>query len=264
METDTQRTNQENLDFLAAPLEPSKREALELVCIALGLDREAFEQIEFEARMLRDFETHGKARLKTPREKIKTLQKVEEIANALHEAMQELDSFGSLEVGRHLPPALTVAVGKKRATSVAGLGSESSGGIVAGTTFPDLNGEICYPLHASGALIGRVGHISLEVKNVANAAREERFALGAAGLNGGRKATLPRYAWHIGQIWEGVKDALIPLGRGGKFETLCKAVFKAADIHANPEGAIREFLRWGDPEATQREFERSFRIKPTR
>lgn len=227
MDNDTQRTNQENLDFLAAPLEPSKREALELVCTELGLDREAFEQIEWEARELRDFETHGKARLKTPRQKIKTLQKVEELANALYEAMQEFDTADQLQLWIRLPIEKIFP----------------SKFISDGDRCIDLGG-IPFDSLKYGDRFGRVGHISLEVKDLAKAARDERLSLGAAGVKGGRKLTLGHYALHVAQIGLVAKDASMPVGRGGKFEALCVAVFKAADIHASPEGAIRELLAY--------------------
>jgi len=247
MDTFIPRTSQENLDYLAEPIQLKKREALELVCTELGLDREAFEQIEFEARLLRDFESHNKAKLKTPREKIKTLQKVEKLANALHEAMQEIDSFQSVEVLNRLPPTATIKIIRRLTLTVPVGDPELDGECVASGTFPDAEATFCYSLHPSGgALIGRVGHISLEVKNLANAAREERLSFGEQGKTGGRKATLPHYAYRVSEIWDCVKSSGLPLGRGGKFEKLCDAVFRAADIHSSPEGAIRAFLEYAD------------------
>ncbi|MDO8287552.1 MAG: hypothetical protein Q7T69_21340, partial [Rhodoferax sp.] len=38
-----------------------------------------------------------------------------------------------------------------------------------------------------------------------------------------------------------LSDGIVP-GRGGMFEKICKAVFSAAGVRSEPEGAIRKFL----------------------
>ena len=256
MASEIRRTNQENLDFLAEPLEPKKRQALELVCKELGLDREVFEHLEFEARLLRDFEAYGKAELKTPREKIKALQTVEELANALHAAMEKLDSFESVDVLNRLPPTSTIQVLTKQTLTVCVGDPKSRAECIMGGIFPDPDATFTYSLHPTGgALIGRVGHISLEVKNLATAAREERLAFGELGKTGGRKAVLYKYAYRVSEIFDCVKAAGFSPGRGGKFEQLCEAVFIAAGVPTEPEGAIRKFIELRNAAANSPDME---------
>ena len=44
-------------------------------------------------------------------------------------------------------------------------------------------------------------------------------------------------------VWESVADEGFTLGRNGKFEKLCDAVFLAAGVHANAAGAVRKFAQ---------------------
>lgn len=230
MATDIQRTNQDNLDALAEPLAPEKREALKLVCCKLALTRQAFEAIEFEARLLRDFEAYGKAKLKTPRDRIKSLEKVAEIANALHAAMQEFDTADHIGLWHRMP---------SEDLPCSRIRTITRGPIVASARDVDSDSQVMYTI--TGGAGGRVGHIGREVEKLAQAAHDERADLGDSGIKGGRKITIRFYTWHVGQIWEAVKNSSMTLGRGGDFERLCDAVFNAADVHSKAAGAVRKF-----------------------
>lgn len=232
MQAEHIRANLEDLNYLAEPIDTEKSARLKNVCDELGLDRDAFEQIEFEARLLRDFETHGKPQLKTPRQRTKDLQVIEKLANALSVAMLKLDTKDQIALWQHLPA--------EKMLSVVRIRTISSGNAVGAIHSPEPGRTVSYSFTGSTRK-GRVGHIGLEVENLANAARAELLEMGDAGSKGGRKATLRRYGMSIGAISDAAK---MPVGRGGPFEKLCAAVFEAAGVHAMPEGAIREMLEY--------------------
>jgi hypothetical protein len=230
MQAEHLRSNLEGLNYLEEPIDTEKSARLKDACDELGLDRDAFEQIEFEARLLRDFETHGKAHLKTPRQRTKDLQVVEKLANALSDAMLKLDTKDQIALWQRLPA--------EKMLSVVRIRTISRGAVVCAIRSPEPGCSVSYSFFGSTRK-GRVGHIGLEVENLANAARAEHLDIGDAGSKGGRKATLRRYGMSIGAISGAAK---MPVGRGGPFEKLCAAVFEAAGVHSTPEGAIREVL----------------------
>jgi hypothetical protein len=228
------RANLDNLNYLAAPIDTEKSERLKIVCEELGLDRDAFEQIEFEARLLRDFETNGKTHLKTPRQRINDLQNIEKLARALSDAMLKLDTQDQFELWKRLPTEEMLNITRIQPIATAP--------VVGSNHLPDPCCTLSYSSFNSTRK-GRIGHISLEVENLANAARDEHLEMGDAGSKGGRKSTLRRYAVSIGAISDAAK---MQVGRGGPFEKLCAAVFEAAGVHATPEGPIREMLRYAN------------------
>ena len=69
-----------------------------------------------------------------------------------------------------------------------------------------------------------------------------RAELGA-GASGGRGKITPIHAQTIARVWEITRDYGLTAGRGGSFERLCNAIFEAAEVPANAEGAIRYFTK---------------------
>lgn len=230
MDTDTLGTIQEHRDFVTAPLEPKKREALELVCVELGLDRKTFECIEFDARMLRDFEAHEKLALKSPRQKVKALEKVEKIAKALQDAIGEIGYVDRLQLWEKMPRESVPRVNDPGMV-ISSHGATAYFGFIK-------HHQASYSFHDGG----RVGHIGLEAGKLVEACNLARSHMGDSGKYGGRKSVQSHYARHVAAIWSSVKDSSIKVGRGGSFERLCDAVFKAADVPSNSEGAVRRFL----------------------
>ncbi len=91
--------------------------------------------------------------------------------------------------------------------------------------------------------------------NLAVAARNAANEVNGGELNtksGGRKNVLDHYAGFIVGIAIAVKDARIKAGRGGSFERICCVIFTCAGVHANPEGAIRNYLEKLAPEYQRR------------
>lgn len=205
-ESEQQEANQ--WDLIVSPIEATKSSALRAVCSDLGLSSEAFEAIEHEARDLRDFEAHEKPTLLTPRGRVKTLNQVADLSDALNAAIKGLWGYDSIDLSTRLP-------------------SEE---------LP--NGPPVYNLRGL-----RVGHIGSEAKRLAEAARDMVSEIGNAGVNGGRKQTLDYYALHVNNIWNAVSGTDMAIGRGGDFERLCSAVFEAAGVPSSPEGAIRHLIR---------------------
>ena len=64
-----------------------------------------------------------------------------------------------------------------------------------------------------------------------------------AGASGGRRKITHIHAKTIARIWEITRDYGLTAGRGGGFERLCNAIFEAAEVPANAEGAIRYFTK---------------------
>ncbi|MBK1685187.1 hypothetical protein [Rhodoferax fermentans] len=228
-ETETQSGGQANLDYLASPLDTEKRTALELVCNDLGLNREAFECIEFEARLLRDFESHKKPVLQTPRERVKAFKNVEKLAKELQAAINELGYQDRLLLGEEMAPE---AVPSDPHFTIKGPGYLASFGGVK-------HHQPTYSIHDGG----RVGYVGLEAEKLAEACNAQLLRIGDHGKSGGRKSVQQHYVWHLSAIKCAVENTSIKIGRGGSFERLCNAVFVAADVPANSEGALRIFLK---------------------
>jgi len=66
------------------------------------------------------------------------------------------------------------------------------------------------------------------------------------GVNGRRK-TLEMRALFVGFLWEYAEQAGFTLGRNNDFHRLCDAVFRAAGVPAEAEGALRYFIEKGAP-----------------
>lgn len=217
------------------PLSDDMHRHLHDVCAELALSDDTFERLEFTARLLRDFETHGKSKLKSERQKIKDLEAVEVAAKNLAAAILELSNHQCLDLSQGFPPEKLSIQHHQQI--------DYPSGVTVTHSREAVECHIGYPFRGF-----RVGYICTEAQNLARAAHNlyqtddtKQFS------SGGRVKTGNHYAWHVGQIlesvsWENCREKPIKLGRGGEFERLCEAVFIAAGVAINPEGAIRQFI----------------------
>lgn len=227
-EPEIEESDDSSLDLYPVLIESSKCKALRLVCAELGLTQEATQRIESQASLLWDFESHGKVRLKSPRDRGKSLNKVEKLATELRAAIQDLDHADLFDLWRRMSPE-SLASGHKKILSTKGA-----------TAVMILRHVDSLPIYDIQS--GRVGHVSTEAEKLAHAAHEAFQEIGDKGSSGGRISTQKHYAWHVGQIFDAVKNTHIKLGRGGDFERLCGAIWGAAGVPSLPSGAIRQYI----------------------
>ncbi|MDD5332116.1 MAG: hypothetical protein PHS32_00095 [Rhodoferax sp.] len=227
-DSEQQKANQRYLNWLATPLAVKSRDTLKLACSALKLSDDIFSQVEFQTRLLRDFHTHGKQKLKSPREQVKSLEDVETAAKALHKAIQNLDQVQCVGIWYMLPSD------ELSTSRVIQISTEKASATV-GTVVPD--SHVVYP-----TLRGRVGHIGAEAERLSKIAHSLCQAEGGKSKAGGKKNVQSYYAWHVGKIYEAVKGTTINLGRNGNFSRLCTAVYDAAGVNIDPDGAIRKLV----------------------
>lgn len=215
------------------PLSVKNSDYLRTVCDSLKLG-DCFEAIEEITRYLQHFEQYGKAAMKSPRERMKVLGNVAAAAKALAAAINQLDYIQNVDIVFKLPPdGLTTLCEFHLQYPLA----PSTVELRFGVPSPDCH--VCYPSNAN--IFGRVGHIGIEAARLSKCCGDMYKEENTTGAKGGRKPTLDRYAEFIRIIWESVDGHSINLGRGGDFEKLCEAVFIAAGVRTEPEGAIRRF-----------------------
>ncbi len=234
---------------LERPLDETKRNALVSLCAEFGLADDLTGDIEFAARVLREFESHGKARLKTPVERSNGLAEVERLSLALRCALGELERPDLDEIGWRMPDdgLRSMARVEKRTESAAmEIGFDINEAFSRSAQLLPANAKVTfqtvYPLW-----LGRAGHIGAEAERLAHVAGALRRSIGDKGRGGGRKNTLEHYAWHVEVIARCVEakpvQPPVRIGRGGKFERLCEVVWNAANVPSKPAGAIREMIR---------------------
>jgi hypothetical protein len=234
---------------LERPLDETKRDALVRLCAEFGFTDDLTGDIEFVARVLREFELHGKASLKTPVERSNGLAEVERLALALRRALGELERPDLDEIGWRMPDdglRAMVYVEKRTESAAAVIGFDINEAFFRSAQLLPTGGELTfrtvYPLW-----LGRAGHIGAEAEKLAHVAGLLRSSIGDKGRGGGRKNTLKHYAWHVEEIARCVEanpvQRPVRIGRGGEFERLCEVVWNAANVPSKPAGAIREMIR---------------------
>ncbi len=220
------------------------------VCGELDLSPDETGDIQLLSFVLRDFELHGKSKLKTPVERRKGIEEVERLARALHGAMRELerpdlDAIGGSMPADNLRAMAHIEIKIEPSPAVFGravLGLDVNEDLIMAAN-PGLSAErisfsTVYPME-----LGRAGHIGREAERLAQAAGQFRGSIGDEGGKGGRRSTLRHYAWHVDKIAECVEKKQFRVGRGGDFERLCDAVWRAANVPSKAAGAIRECVR---------------------
>jgi hypothetical protein len=95
----------------------------------------------------------------------------------------------------------------------------------------------------------RVEHIKRTIALLARACQAGGRGFGTDGKGGGRRVVQVHYATFIYRIAMVCRQLEIKPGRGGKFQALCEAVFKSADVHSSVEGPVRFFMTHYDEDA---------------
>jgi hypothetical protein len=199
----------ENLFDLIEPLESSRREDLVKFCLNMGLSESACEGIEQSARLLREFELYEKKQTPTSKEQLENLNNIADLSKKLQHAIASTTTIGKIYLhGRMEEKPLN-----------------------SGMFWPEV-----VPLS------GIPGYLQIALNCMELAALEGAEYFSSRLQKSGRKSVLGSYFAHIEWVWYSVKSEGIPLGRNGKFEKICNAVFQAAGVPASAEGAVRYFV----------------------
>ena len=182
------------------------------------------------AAQLLHFEKVEKKRLLTDRQRAKDLEKIAGLADDLSKALQRLADDDARSIGAWMPPD-GLAVHWQ-----IGIQGQGYTGVIGG---PVENGQVSYP-----AGKGRAGHVANEARALAIGARSFRVdLLPTDSKSGGPRHMLHHYAHYVHEMAEALSPIGLSIGRGGKFQKLCDAVFDAARVPANSEGALRYYLK---------------------
>lgn len=193
---------------LIEPLQSERSKKLFDFCKSLELPEDDARWVELTARMLRDFESI-KSSLPTPKARLENLKNILKLSLALSEAIERVDTHDLLKLIEEMAaaPADMMSAAESRRNKygpAAGVGVEARRLSIALKTFLAKQPEV---------------------------------------KKGGRAPMVHHYVRFIEDDLEPVAyEAGITLGRGGKFEELCTAVFDAAGVPAGAEGALRAYL----------------------
>ncbi|WP_427999993.1 hypothetical protein [Acidovorax sp.] len=199
----------EDLFDRVEPLDPDRRDALHAACQSMGLSDGAVQGVEHAARLLREFELYGKARIQTPAQRLKKLRLVADLSRRLSSALSEVRTLDKVCIHARLEEV----------------------GLPDGLPFPQ-----------SVPIPGLAQYFEVALRSL----EEAVLALcdqAPAPSKGGRKTLMTSYLMFIEWLWESVKDEeRVTLGRDGKFERIADAAFTAAGVPAAAAGAVRFFV----------------------
>ena len=193
---------------LVEPLQSERSQKLLYFCKSLKLPENDARWVELTARMVRDFELI-KSSLPTPKARLENLKNILKFSLTLSEAIEQVDIHDLLKLMEEMAavPADIMSAAESQRNKygpAAGVGVEARRLSIALKTFLAKQPEV---------------------------------------KKGGRAPMVHHYVRFIEDDLEPVDyEAGITLGRGGKFEELCTAVFEAAGVPAGAEGALRAYL----------------------
>lgn len=193
---------------LIEPLDPARRAALVKFCHDIKLSESAIEGVEQAARMLREFELYEKPTIPTAKEQIDNLKNIAELSEKLQRAIE----------------------------STSGVGKVYLHGYMEKNTPPKISLPEIIP--ASGL----AGYMIIALSSLESAALNSVDVFSTRLKQRGRKSVMGYYYAHIHWVWISVVVDGISLGRNGKFEKICNAVFQAAGVPASAEGAVRFYV----------------------
>lgn len=219
-----------NLFDIVEHLDADRRNTLIATCRDMGLSDAAIEDVEKAARLLRNFEIYSKPSIKTPAALRDSLKKIETLSHDLRFAISEAGSLDKVEMHEYMEEC----------------------GIPGGLPWPAL-----VPVH------GIVDYLAMVLELLEDAASTVQRQSSHAVTKGGRRRLLHHYFQYLEWVWESVKDEGFVVGRNGKFERLCDAVFVAAGVPSSAEGAVRFFVENGDAIKAERTNIREHVFKPS-
>ena len=217
----------EHLQVAPYEYELDRRE-LDALCAALDMPVEDANGVYRLAEELFRFQTVEKKDIKTTAQRAKNLRTIEKAAATLAHKMAALSITDSDALTASMPPS--------------GLTFYSEITIYSSDTEITVQRDESKvrPRYGSG---GRAGHILRECNALEAGAHQMHVELTPNGAAGGPRNLSARYVRIIADLARHYTPGGIVIGRGGDFERLCNAMFSAAKIPANAEGALRNYLR---------------------
>lgn len=188
------------------------RDGLQKICEDLSISKQAIEKILEAASELSKFEK-SRSKLKTGPQQVGELDELKTQADALIRTLMNLSRQSAQAIG------------------VANFYTDEPFVFVQYREDDQPTQRLW-----DGAVIELLDH-AIKVVDIA------KFRIGPSGFKGGRLKTLDAHSAIISNMAFVIclTDNITP-GRGGIFERICKAVFSAAGVRSEPEGAIRKFL----------------------
>jgi hypothetical protein len=209
-------------------LPPARRQKLIEICEGLGLSSAAIGWVTEVAEELQEFERHGKALIKTQRESAEMVLEIAKRADELHQLVMALPVHDLLEVVTTLEK---LPERKAPVTQDARTGWE----IAIERPSKPSRGSFQFSL---------ASELARDLPDLARAASVYSDLLRPGKGVGGRRPMHQHYRHYISELWGSVeREGGFSLGRDGKFNRLCNAVFDAASIHAKADGAVRHFVK---------------------
>lgn len=199
-----------NLFDMIEPLVPERRAELLKFCNNIGLSESSSEGVEQAARLLREFELYEKPKIPTTKERIDNLVEIAKYSRELQRLL-----------------AMTTAIEN---VYLHGIMEKN---------LPSDN----LPWPEVVPLSGLPKYLEFALNRLELAASSGVDFFSEKFNKNGRKSTLSHYYLYINWIWSSVEGDGITLGRNGKFEKICNAVFEAAGVPAGAEGAVRFFIK---------------------
>jgi hypothetical protein len=211
-----------------APLPSGKGAELIAACREIGIPDDDVREIEWQTRLLAQFEKVDKARIKTPAQRRKSLEKISRAAKDLADALGEMESVD--------------LVGLRVLLHARSPDDHWHEGPAPGEKWPTLAGSLDR-LEKDSRVLGVVAReLSSSNPNAESALRWEAWQQGASQQKTGRRPMVDRYVEFVGAIWACVEASGVKLERGGTFARVCEAVYMASGVHADPDGHIRAFI----------------------
>ena len=208
------KKSREHLNAQIEGMDPTVRRRAEELCESYGFSDAVRLEVMSCVLCLVEFEQQLKAKIATPGEKRKDLERVASLADELAVLLKKIE-----------PPRLDYLaerVNFRMLQAAIAIGAVATDGQAA-----PVRGEMLR---------------SDELKKLAVDARLLIEDLPTDGKRGGRRPVLPGYAEQVKHVWLAVQSAGIKAGRGGEFERLCDEIFIIAGVPSSAEGAVRYFV----------------------
>jgi hypothetical protein len=200
-----------NLFDVVEHLNTDKRTALVAVCREMGLSNSAIQSVEESARLLREFELYEKPSTPTKKALRDSVKRIATLSSELRCAIGKTATLDKVEMHQYMDKNC-------------------------------LREGLPWPSHVP--IRGIVEYLGIALERLEEAALEVQKKHLMQGVTSGRRSFMHRYYDHLEMVWESVKDEGFSVGRGGKFERLCEAVFQAAGVPSSAEGAVRFFVEY--------------------
>ena len=192
----------------ARPLPAAKEEELRKVCEEAWLPADAAEKVVRAAQLIQSALEHEEPANMTPEALFDHLGRLSSKARELLDLLIAMTQFDHERLHQKMIDA-AVADGRLRS-----------------------------PGEASAAALRPIAHHLAELGKAAAALQVD---IGVKRKGGGRVKSSPMREMYVELVWSAVSGTGMSAGRGGKFATLCQAVFSAAGVPASSDWPVRRF-----------------------